>query len=85
MAKTFKNLYPRIYDFDNLYLAHRKACQGGKRKCPMVAEFEHNLGENLLQLQDELASETYRPRPYHTFKVIERKPLLGAVTVTGTT
>lgn len=73
MPKTFKRLYPQVYDVDNLYLAHRKARRGGKRKRPMVAEFEHNLGENLLKLQDELATETYRPRPYHTFTVIERK------------
>ncbi len=73
MPTTYKNLFPKIHDFENLYLAHRKARRGGKRKRPMVAEFEHNLGENLLRLQEELVSETYRPRPYRTFTVIERK------------
>jgi hypothetical protein len=47
MPKTFKNLYPRICAFENLYLAHRKARRGGKRRRAAVAEFEHNLGENL--------------------------------------
>ena len=47
MPKTSKNLYPQICAFENLYLAHRKARQGGKRRQAAVAEFEHNLGENL--------------------------------------
>ena len=46
MPKTFKNLYPQICAFKNLYLAHRKARRGGKRKRAAAAEFEHNLGEN---------------------------------------
>ena len=43
MSKTFKNLYPAICDFENLYRAHRQARRGGKRKRPAVAEFEHNF------------------------------------------
>jgi len=35
MARTFKGLYPQIYDFDNLWLAWRKARQGGKRDVKM--------------------------------------------------
>ena len=31
MVRTFKGLYPRIYDFDNLWLAWRRARRGGKR------------------------------------------------------
>jgi RNA-directed DNA polymerase len=73
MPKTYKNLYPHICAFENLYLAHLKARRGGKRKKPRVAEFEHNLGENLLGLQEELAMQVYRPQPYHNFIVIERK------------
>ena len=73
MVKTYKHLYPKIYDFENLYRAHRQARRGGKRKQPEVAAFEHNLGENLLRLQDELQTQTYRPGPYRNFIVIERK------------
>ncbi len=51
MPETYKNLYPLICGFDNLYPAHRSARRGGKRKHPEVALFEHNLGENLLRLQ----------------------------------
>lgn len=71
--KTYKNLYPQICAFDNLYQSHRQARRGGKRKHPEVAEFEHNLGENLLALQDELLAQTYMPGPYRNFIVIERK------------
>lgn len=73
MPKSFKRLYPHICEFENLYLAHRKARRGGKRKRPEVAAFEHHLGENLLRLRQELLAETYRPRSYRTFVVIERK------------
>jgi retron-type reverse transcriptase len=73
MPKSFKHLHLKICEFENLYLAHRKARRGGKRKRPEVAEFEHGLGENLLRLHEELLRETYRPRPYRTFVVIERK------------
>jgi retron-type reverse transcriptase len=73
MAKTYKNLYSHIYTFENLYQAHRQARKGGKRRRAEVAEFEHNLGENLLTLQTELAGQSYRPGPYRHFIVIERK------------
>lgn len=73
MPKTYKNLYLRICAFENLYLAHRQARRGGKRKQAEVAEFEHNLGENLLCLQEELLAQTYRPGRYRSFIVIERK------------
>ena len=41
-VKTFKNLYPCIYDFENLYWAYRRA-RKGKRNRRDVAEFEFNL------------------------------------------
>ncbi len=31
MAKTYKNLYPHIYDFDNLMAAYRRARQEKKQ------------------------------------------------------
>jgi RNA-directed DNA polymerase len=73
MPRTYKNLYPQICAFENLYQAHRKARRGGKRKNPQVAEFEHNLGENLLRLQEELETRAYRPGPYRSFIHVERK------------
>ena len=52
MPRTYKNLYPQVYAFENLYRAHRQARKRGKRKRPEVAEFEHNLGQNLLFLKE---------------------------------
>jgi len=71
--KTYKQLYPRIYEFENLYLAYRKA-RKGKRNRRDVAAFEFNLEFELPQLQEDLASETYRPGPYRHFTLYERKP-----------
>ena len=63
MARTFKRLYPRIYDFDNLWLAWRRARRGGKRKWPTVAASEIDLEQNLWALHEELRDKTYRSSP----------------------
>ncbi len=73
MPHTYKNLYPQIYDFDNLYIAWRRARRGGKRKWPTVAAFEIDLEQNLWALHDELATQTYTPGPYRHFTIIEPK------------
>ena len=61
-----------VYRWDNLYAAFRKASKGKRGKQP-VATFEFRLEDNLIQLQDELTSETYRPGPYESFFVHEPK------------
>jgi RNA-directed DNA polymerase len=66
--KTYKNLYPRIWAHENLYAAWRKAARR-KRKSPGVASFEYILIENLLRLEEELRSQTYRPGPYRHFRL----------------
>ena len=73
--KTHKHLYPKITSFDNLYLAF-KAARKGKRARPDIAEFEFNLEENLLNLQNELQAETYSPGKYHNFRINDPKPRL---------
>ena len=73
MMKTHRDLYPKIYAFDNLYRAFRKARRGGKRKKESVAAFELDLEANLWQLEEELRTGTYRPGPYRNFYVQERK------------
>ena len=40
MVKTYRHLYPKIYDFTNLYRAHRLARRGGKRTQTEVAACE---------------------------------------------
>jgi RNA-directed DNA polymerase len=71
--KTYKNLYPQICTFENLFLAFRGAAKG-KRGRPEVAAFEQNLEPNLFRLQEELAAQTYRPAPYYHFAIRDPKP-----------
>ena len=54
MMKTHRDLYPKIYAFDNLYRAFHKARRGGKRKKESLAAFELDLEANLWQLHGEL-------------------------------
>ena len=71
--KTYKNLYPQLHDFENLYQAYRKA-RKGKRSRPDVAAFEMDLEPELVRLQDELKDGSYRPGPYRHFTIYESKP-----------
>jgi retron-type reverse transcriptase len=64
--KTYKNLYSDIYSLTNLFLAWKKA-KKEKTKKDYVIEFEKNLLDNLIRLQEELKSFTYKPRPLKTF------------------
>ncbi len=70
--KTYKNLYPQITDFANLYLAYRRA-RLGKRDRGAVASFEYDLERNLFELQDELRTHTYEPGGYTNFYIHEPK------------
>lgn len=67
-----QTLYPLIYNFENLWLAYRKA-RRGKRKKARVADFEYHLEENLLELQAELETETWQPGAYRSFYIHEPK------------
>ena len=66
------NLYEQICTWDNLHLAWRNAARGKRGKSP-AARFEYRLEDNLLQLQAELRSKTYRPGDYHSFHIHEPK------------
>jgi retron-type reverse transcriptase len=70
--KTYQHLYPRIWDFENLYLAYRKARRGKRGKTP-AADFEQVQEDELLALQNELRTCTYQPGPYHSFYIHEPK------------
>ncbi|MBS3074895.1 hypothetical protein J4429_00390 [Candidatus Pacearchaeota archaeon] len=61
-----ENLYSEIYNMSNLLLAWRKA-RKGKTKMSYVIEFEKDVIGNLFQLQKELITETYQPKPLVTF------------------
>ncbi len=72
MVKRYSNLYPHIVTFENLFTAYRRASKG-KRGQSDVAAFEFNLEANLLCLQEELQSHTYRPGGYDSFTIYDPK------------
>ncbi|RLJ16241.1 hypothetical protein DJ030_17285 [bacterium endosymbiont of Escarpia laminata] len=67
--KRLGRIWPEVISFDNLLSAYRK----GKQSVPAVTEFTLNLETELLSLQQELASFTYRPGGYRLFTIYERK------------
>jgi len=72
LLKTYRNLYPQVYAWENLELAYRKARKGKRMRTP-VAAFEFDRERNLTELQQELRRQTYRPGPYHSFIIHESK------------
>ncbi len=70
--KSHKNIYYKIYKWENLLLAFKKA-RRGKTKKDYVIKFEENLIENLQQLQFELMTQTYKPKPLKTFIIRDPK------------
>lgn len=75
MGKKYKNLYPKIYEFENLFLASRLARCGKKSKAD-VCDFEYDLERNLIQIQAELKDKAYRFSPYKTFLIKDPKERL---------
>ncbi|MDX9866079.1 MAG: reverse transcriptase domain-containing protein [Anaerolineaceae bacterium] len=73
--KTYRNLYPHVWDFENIYLAYRKA-RKGKRGKPGAATFEQVQDDELLALQDELRTFSYQPGAYHSFYIHDPKKRL---------
>ena len=59
-------LYPQVYVWENLLLAHRKAAKGKRGKEP-AARFEYHLEDNLIALHDELRTKIYQPGAYSSF------------------
>lgn len=73
--KRHGHLFERMVSFENL-LAAAHAARRGKRSKPSVAQFDFDLERELVTLQQELRSGTYRPGPYHTFTIREPKTRL---------
>lgn len=73
--ETLRNIYPTIYDFDNLHEAYLNA-RKNKRYRGDVLEFTAHLEENLIQLQNEMIYKTYRVGRYREFYVYEPKKRL---------
>lgn len=71
--KRHNDLFERITAFPNLLLAAKRA-RRGKRFRPATALFHHRVESELVALQRELASGRYRPGPFRTFTIYDRKP-----------
>ncbi|MCP4399318.1 MAG: RNA-dependent DNA polymerase, partial [bacterium] len=71
--KRAGNLFEEIACFHNLRLAAYKAFLGGKKFTPRAAAFYLNLEQELLVLEQELLSGSYRPAPYNSFIIYEPK------------
>jgi retron-type reverse transcriptase len=70
--KTYRQLYPQVCSFENLYAAYR-AARRCKRKHESVAAFEYNQEEELTRLRDELQARAWRPDLYHSFYIHDPK------------
>lgn len=68
-------LWEKITAFDNLLLAFEKAAKG-RRSRASVAEFEREMGQNLIELRNELRAGAYRPGKYVNFYIHEPKKRL---------
>ena len=63
---TLKDIYKELCSSENLELAFTKARKGKTLKS-YVIKFEEKLDENLVQLQSELLTQTYKPEPLKIF------------------
>ena len=73
--KRYNNIYSKIFDFENLYLAYLEA-RKGKRYRHDVMRFTANLEENLITIQNELIYKTYKVGRYNEFFVHDPKKRL---------
>lgn len=73
--KRTTNLYPKIYDFENLYAAYLEA-RKNKRYKDEVLKFSSRLEENLIEIQNELMHKTYKVGKYYQFFVFDPKKRL---------
>lgn len=70
--KTYKNLYPKICEFDNIHLAYLKARKLKRYKAEVLL-FSANMEENLINIHNHLVWKSYRPSPYKYFTIYEPK------------
>lgn len=73
--KRYRDIYPAIYDYENLYEAYRSARKGKTQRSEVMA-FTRDLEDNLIELQNELIWRTYRVGRYREFYVNDPKKRL---------
>ena len=69
------NLFSGIANFQALHSAYRKAVKGKRRK-PGAASFTANLETQILRLERELQTQTWRPGHYVEIAIRDPKPRL---------
>lgn len=70
--KTYRTLFPKIVDAENLFRAFF-SFRAGKAGKTDVAEFEYSLERNIFDLRRDLISKTYRHGPYAGFFITDPK------------
>ncbi|CAN5625862.1 RNA-directed DNA polymerase [soil metagenome] len=70
--KRYGSLWQQVCDFENLHLAAKNAAKG-KRYKSYVLEFNFNLENEIIRLQNELTNQNYKPGKYRTFEIFEPK------------
>ena len=69
--KRYSNIYSKIYDYNNLELAHKNA-RKNKTYYSDVKKVDLNLDEYLIQLQNMLIWKTYKTSEYEVFTVNDK-------------
>ena len=64
--------YDELSNFEMLYKSHRVARLSKSHKDDVI-KFEHNLFENLCQIEEQLKNKTYAVKNYRTFEIFEPK------------
>jgi retron-type reverse transcriptase len=78
MAHTVNRLWEKVLDFENVYLAYKKAASG-KRYREEVLSFAQNLEENLFSIIRDMREDAYAPLPLRQFQIyIPKKRLISA-------
>ena len=62
-VNKIKNLFPKIFDFENLFDAYKAGIRG-KRDRPDIMVYTENLEGNLIELQNEFIWKTYMSAPF---------------------
>ena len=72
MPTTYNKLWDKVIDWENLHQAYLSASKG-KRFQREVLEFNSNLEENLINIQNHLIWKSWTPGPFRSFMVYEPK------------
>ena len=70
--KRHGNLFKKITDIDNIYLAYQKA-RKGKSWQNTISSFDDDLDENIFNIRDELIEKTFTTSPYIEKMIYEPK------------